>query len=386
MKVAFLSWEALHAIPVGGLAVHVTELASALEKKGHEVHVFTRLGSGQSHYSNIDGVHYHRCPFDLTPDFIQEMNNMSHSFAHHLFGVERTTGKFDVVHGHDWHVVNALAEIKNVGGRKTYWTCHSTEYGRSGNLFHNGQSANIRNIEFYGTYVSDRVIACSNMMKDEMKWLYRVPEWKVDVINNGINVKKYHGNLDDPGEIKRKYGLGPIDPTILFVGRMTHQKGPDLLLESIPQVIRTNPQARAVFVGDGYMKPQLEWRAHQLGLSYATRFLGYSAEEDILDLYKACETVCVPSRNEPFGLVVLEAMASGKPVVVTHGGGPEEIIDHEVTGVKVFPNPSSIAWGINYMFSDHLRAKELGTNGKKKASKDFSWKRIAEETLATYEK
>ncbi|MFH1448549.1 MAG: glycosyltransferase family 4 protein, partial [Candidatus Micrarchaeota archaeon] len=315
MKIAFLSWEAVNAIPVGGLAVHVTELAAALEREGHEVHIFTRLGHGQEHYSNIDGVHYHRCPFDLNPNFIQEMNNMGHSFAHNLFGVERAIGPFDIVHGHDWHIVNGLAEIKHRTNRKIFWTCHSTEYGRSGNQFHVGQSESIRNIEFYGTYVSKRVIACSNMMKDEVKWLYRVPEWKIDIINNGISASKYGGKLKDPGKIKERYQIGPIDPTILFVGRMTHQKGPDLLLESIPHVLRDNPQARTVFVGDGYMKNQLEGRAHQLGVSHTTRFLGYSAESDILDLYKACETVCVPSRNEPFGLVVLEAMASGKPVV-----------------------------------------------------------------------
>ncbi len=384
MKIAFLSWEALNAIPVGGLAVHVTELAAAMNRAGHDVHVFTRMGHAQSHYSNIDGVHYHRCPFDLNPNFVTEMNNMSRSFVHHLFGVEKTIGQFDVVHGHDWHVVNALAEIKNIARRKVVWTCHSTEYGRSGNHFHGGQSEHIRNIEFYGTYVSQKVIACSNSMKEEVKWLYRVPDWKMDVIHNGISSGKYEGELTDPGVVKRKYQLGPIDPTILFVGRMTHQKGPDLLLESIPAVLRHNPQARTVFVGDGYMKRQLEYRAHQLGVSYATRFTGYSSESDVLDLYKACEAVCVPSRNEPFGLVVLEAMASGKPVVATHGGGPEEIIDHEVTGVKVYPDPSSIAWGINYVFSDYARAKAMGTNGKKKAVCKFSWDRIADETLELY--
>ncbi len=314
------------------------------------------------------------------------MNNMSNSFAHHMFGVEKTTGQFDVVHGHDWHVVNGLANIKNSAGRKVFWTCHSTEYGRSGNQFHGGQSEHIRNIEFYGTYIAKRVITCSNSMADEVKWLYRVPEWKIDTIHNGVASEKYQGDLDDPGEIKRKYQIGPIDPTVLFVGRMTHQKGPDLLLESLPMVLRENPQARTVFVGDGYMKNQLQHRANQLGVSYATRFPGYSNESDVLDLYKACETVCVPSRNEPFGLVVLEAMASGKPVVATHGGGPEEIIDHEVTGVKVYPHPSSIAWGINYMFSDQLRAKAMGTNGKRKALKKYSWDRIADETLEAYEK
>ena len=81
MRIALLSWETLHSIPVGGVGVHVTELAAALERKGHEVHVYTRMGFGQSHYDRIEGVHYHRCPFDLSADFIEEINNMCRSFV-----------------------------------------------------------------------------------------------------------------------------------------------------------------------------------------------------------------------------------------------------------------------------------------------------------------
>ncbi|MCX6777678.1 MAG: glycosyltransferase family 4 protein [Candidatus Micrarchaeota archaeon] len=385
MKIALLSWESLHSIPVGGLGVHVTELAAALERQGNDVHVFTRMGAGQSNYEKIQGVHYHRCPFEFNPNFITEMKNMSNSLAHHLFGVERMIGPFDIVHGHDWHVVEALAAIKNSARRKTLWTCHSTEYGRNGNKFYGGQSNDIRNIEFYGTYVADSVIACSYSMRGEVQWLYRVPDWKLQVIRNGIQADKYLGKLD-AGDVKKKYGLGPIDPTILYVGRMAYQKGPDLMLESIPYVLRSHPTARAIFVGDGHLKRHLEWRAWNLGISYATRFPGYIPDGDVLDLYKACETVCVPSRNEPFGLVVLEAMASGKPVVVTHGGGPEEIVQHEVTGVKVYPNPGSIAWGLDYILSDFDRAKSMGKNGKKLAQTVYSWDCVADETLELYQK
>src|SRR5690349_21637470 len=101
MRIALLSWESLHSISVGGVAAHVTELGAALERKGHEVHVFTRMGPGQSRYERVDGVHYHRCPFSLVPDFIDEINGMCRSFVHHFCETENYIGPFDIVHAHD---------------------------------------------------------------------------------------------------------------------------------------------------------------------------------------------------------------------------------------------------------------------------------------------
>lgn len=103
MKIAMYAWESLHSVAIGGVAVHVTELAAALHRRGHEVHVFVRLGEGQSTYALIDGVHYHRCPIDLHPDFITEMNNMCNSFVYFMGKTEAyQNARFDIVHGHDW--------------------------------------------------------------------------------------------------------------------------------------------------------------------------------------------------------------------------------------------------------------------------------------------
>src|SRR5271154_2929483 len=88
MRIAMLSWESLHSIAVGGVAAHVTELAAALERKGHEIHVFTRRAHGQAYYERVHGVHYHRCPMPLNPNFVDEVIGMCRSFAHHFAGVE----------------------------------------------------------------------------------------------------------------------------------------------------------------------------------------------------------------------------------------------------------------------------------------------------------
>src|SRR5947208_3372097 len=88
VRIALFAWETLHSIPVGGVGVHVTELAAALERRDHEVHVFTRRGHGQADHDCVHGVHYHRCDFPLSPNFVDEVNNMCRSFVHHFHAVE----------------------------------------------------------------------------------------------------------------------------------------------------------------------------------------------------------------------------------------------------------------------------------------------------------
>ena len=145
MRIAIFSWESMHSICVGGVGVHVTELACGLERKGNEVHVFTRAGNpDQAWYERIDGVHYHRCHFNQSPDFVEEINNMCRSFVDAFFQTESVTGPFDVIHSHDWLASNAMVWIKQVRPSKAIFTMHSTEYGRCGNNFHDGNSAKVR--------------------------------------------------------------------------------------------------------------------------------------------------------------------------------------------------------------------------------------------------
>lgn len=383
MKIALLAWESLHSIPVGGVAAHVTELAAALERKGHEVHVFTRMGPWQSHYERIHGVHYHRCPFQLNPDFVEEINDMCRSFAHHVCTAEDAHGPFDVVHAHDWLSGNALIWVKHGRGRKTVLTLHSTEYGRSGNQFHGGRSERVRYQERAATYWCDRVITVSYSLKKEIMWMYEVPDWKVAIVYNGVNPHNYDGWLE-PAAVKARYSIGPTDPTVLFSGRAVYQKGPDLLVEAIPYLLRHQHRAKFVFVGDGEMRASVEQRAWDLGVHHACRFLGYRQNEELTDLYKACDVVCVPSRNEPFGIVVLEAWSAGKPVIVTMNGGPNEYVWHEVNGLKIYPNYDSVGWGIGTVFNNWEWARWMGRNGRVAVEAAFTWDAIADRVVNVY--
>jgi glycogen synthase len=383
MRIALLAWESLHSIPVGGVAAHVTELAATLQRTGHEVHVFTRMGRWQRHYECIHGVHYHRCQFRLNPDFIEEVNDMCRSIAYQVCETENFVGPFDVIHAHDWLTGNALIYIKQGRGRKTVLTIHSTEYGRSGNHFHNGRSERVRTQERAATYWADRIITVSHSLKKEIMWMYEVPDWKISAIYNGVNPRNYDGWLD-PGRVKARYGIGPVDPTVLFSGRAVYQKGPDLLVEAMPSVLKFHPNAKFIFAGDGEMRAGVEQRCWDLGVHHATRFLGFKNNGALTDLYKACDVVCVPSRNEPFGIVVLEAWSSGKPVIVTKTGGPDEFVWHEVNGLKVYPNPDSVAWGIGTLFTNFEWARWMGSNGRVAAESAFTWDKIAGDVANVY--
>jgi glycogen synthase len=383
MKLALFSWEALHGIAVGGVGVHVTELAAALNRRGHEVHVFTRRGQQQSPYDLIHGVHYHRCSFALHANFVDEINNMCRAFVQEYFAVEDHVGRFDIVHAHDWLASNAVVWIKDGRGRKTVLTMHSTEYGRNGNRFFGGQSNRIQDHERHGTYCADRVITVSNQLRNEIHWLYQCPEHKTEVVYNGVNA----GNFDyavDPGEVKRRYAIGPLDPTVLFAGRMVVQKGPDILVRAMPAVLRYYPHAKFVFAGDGHMRNEVCGLAHRLGVAHALRMLGDKRGRELHDLFKACDVVAVPSRNEPFGIVILEGWSAHKPVVSTKRGGPAEFVWHEVNGLQVDDIPDSVAWGLGTLLSDHDRCRWMGNNGRAAVEAAFSWERIAEQTESVY--
>ncbi len=384
MRIALLAWESLHSFAIGGVAVHVTELAAALARQGHEVHVFTRRAPGQSDYACVDGVHYYRCAYKPHREFVDDINNMCRAFVHRLFGVEDSTGQpFEIVHAHDWLCANAMIWIKKGRERRGILTIHATEYGRSGNLFHDGRSKRIRHQERAGCDWADHVIGVSGATCAEVQWMYEVPDWKLSVVHNGVNRHRFAGPVDVE-QARRRYQVGPMDPVALFCGRLDYQKGPDILLEAFPAALQQHPPAKLVFAGDGGMRRQLEQRAHQLGIADAVRLLGQRSGDELVEVFRMADVACVPSRNEPFGIVVLEAWAAGKPVLATHNGGPAEFVDHEINGLKIYDSAESVAWGLQQIFGDFDRARQMGQRGLDAVRYGFTWDAVAQQTLAVY--
>lgn len=385
-KIAMLSWESLHTIAVGGVAPHLTELAAGLERRGHEVHVFVRTGADQKSYERIDGVHVHRIAFELSSDFVQEVSNMCDAMVHFLLETEEfMNSRFDIVHAHDWLAAPALINLKRNHDHTCVFTVHSTEFGRCGNNVYGGESARIRAIEGDAIAHANKVIGVSGVLCDEVKAQYQFDWDKLRCVYNGINCLRYDGNLWDPAKVRGMYGVGPMDPMVLFVGRMATQKGPDILVESIPMILSSRPDTKFVMVGDGYMKDGLVARAHELGVAASVCFTGKMSGQPLVDLFKATDLVAIPSRNEPFGIVTLEAWASNKPVVVTMSGGPREFVWHDNDGYLVDTTPEGMAWGIGTAFANFEHAKYMGERGRVKAAFQFSWDNIAENTNNVYD-
>ncbi len=385
MKIAMLSWESMHSIAVGGIAPHVTELSLALHRMGHDVHVFTRRREGQKRYDRLDGVHYHRCAYSGHSVFTEDMARMADSFVWHLGEVEHGLGtSFDIVHGHDWMATRALVRLKNERGRRIVMTVHSTEYGRCGNeLFWHGQSKRIRDLEWEGTYVADRVVCVSESLRKEATWLYSLPEEKTLSIYNGVDSGRFDIDVDVE-EVRRSCAVGVDHPCVLFAGRLAWQKGPDLLVEAIPSVLEQRSDVKFVFAGDGDMRAQLEARSASTGILDSVRFVGYRSGVDLIGLFKSADIVCVPSRNEPFGIVILEAWSASKPVVATRTGGPAEFVEHQRNGWTVPGDIESIGGGLQAVLKDDDGARQMGINGRREAETRFSWETIAAQTSNVY--
>jgi len=371
LNLAFFCWESMYAERVGGLASAATNLAETLAKQ-HDVHYYTR---GSMPDQTINEVHYHYCQ-PHGSNTVQYCEEMSNQMVEQFHQSEREM-KFDILHFHDWHPIPALHRLQE---RDTILTFHSTEYGRNGNQYGNwGEFNEISGKEWYGGLIAKKVTAVSTVMKHEIMQLYNVPDWKCDVVPNGIVPRQYRAHLD-AGDVKRAYGIHPYAPLILFIGRLVYQKGPDLFIEAVRKVCRHRWDAKVIVAGDGGMRQYLQERARDLPVN----FIGYIPDSEYIRLLNACDLVVIPSRNEPFGLVLLEAWSAEKPVVACDVGGLSENIDTFVNGIKVQPESESLAWGISSMINEPENAQVLGRRGRSKVDRQFLWDPIARKMEGTY--
>ena len=382
MKIGVFTWESLYSVKVGGIAPHVTELSESIAKKGIQVHIFTRSGGETNDHDIINGVHYHRVSFDQSGSIIHQMDKMCDAMYHMYLQVVHEFGQFDILHGHDWHPVNVLCQIKAEFKVPFILTYHSTEWGRNGNKHASWwEATEISHREWLGGYEASEVIITSNILRDEVQYLYQIPDYKISIVPNGIYKGKIKRDID-PGKIKQKYGIHPFTPVILFIGRMSYQKGPDLMVQSIPHILSHRGDPEFVFIGEGEMRMPCQKLAHELGIGHKCHFLGYAPDETAIEWNNACDIVCVPSRNEPFGIVVLEAWDAAKTVVATDA---VKIIKGFKNGISVYKDPYSIAWGINYVL-DGNGSNKLGLEGKRLVETIYNWDSISSSTIDIYQK
>ncbi len=384
MDICMLTWEYPPRI-VGGIARHCEGLAKTLAKMGHTVHVITLDFPGAPQYEEVEGVKIHRTSVELGhPSFIAWVFIFNHFMEKKIAMISKEV-KFDVIHIHDWLVALAGIATKHYLRLPLVLTLHSTEVGRTSG-FSNPDSYLIDGVEWWATYESKRVIVTSNSMKREVEEHFHLPQSKIDVIPNAIDTSKYEVKVDREA-VKRRYGIAPDERIVLFVGRLVPQKGVEYLIKATSKIVNSHPNARIVIVGDGWMKDHLWNLTISSEHKHKISFLGFLSDSELVELTLSSDVLVVPSVYEPFGIVALEGMAAGVPIVASNIGGLAEIIEHDKTGVLVYAgDPNSIAWGVNRILSDSKYASWLVENAKRKVREVYSWDAVARRTAEVYEK
>jgi glycogen synthase len=385
LRILMFTWEYPPRI-IGGISRVVEGLSKALTKQGIEVHVITNEMPGSPFEENDEGVFVHRVPINTpAPNFHSWVLLMNHYFAKRAGLLGQEVGHFDIVHAHDWLVLPSTAESKNFFKCTMVSTLHSLEYKRSGGVT-SPEGRMVESLEWWLTYESSLVIVSSNAMKNDTKLKYQVPEQKVWVIPIGLNPTKFLNAHPNKDQVRERFGASRSDKLILFVGRLTHQKGCEFLIRAIPSLAKYN-NVKLVTVGDGYMRGELENIAQATGEGWRVRFTGFMPDSEVVDLMMSADVMVIPSVYEPFGVVALEAMAAKVPIVASEVDGLAEIIKHEYNGILTYPkDPSSISWGISRILSDPANTQRLVENGTKELACKYTWDAVAALTLECYKK
>jgi glycogen(starch) synthase len=387
-RVLMLAWEYPPRI-VGGIARHVHELSRALAARGAQVDVLTAfhpgapteevmpVGKGQVRVLRAGA------PPLIALDFISDIHQLNFGLLQRLLTDGQTD--YDLVHAHDWLVAFAARTLRHGKGLPLVATIHATEAGRNQGI-HTPLQHYIDSIEWLLTYDAWRVICCTRAMRTEVEGALRVPPDKVRVIPNGIDPPRLtHSDSPRALALFRRQWAAPDERIVLFVGRLVREKGVETLLDAVPAVVAAHPRAKFVVAGEGDMRAELIARAADRGMGAKVVFPGFVSEADLPRLYAVAEVAVFPSLYEPFGIVALEAMAAGVPVVTSDAGGFAEVVRHLETGVHTRAGDAgSVAWGIGLLLSDALLRAQLRAAGRQEVRERFSWEQIAQQTCAVY--
>jgi glycogen(starch) synthase len=390
-RVLILSWEYPPVIE-GGLARHVRKLAEALARQGVAVDVLTR---GVEHGSNIElagpeemgGVNVYRVrepgwPRDLDRfvAWVAKMNDdmlaAGEALAH--------TRSYDLVHGHDWLVAQASAGLADRLAVPYVTTIHATEHGRHQGWVQDQPQSHIHAVERWMAARADAVIVCSYYMRGHVADIFDIDEGRVAVIPNGVDPSEMRPS-GDLRALRREFAA-PHEKLVLLVGRLVYEKGFQLALDALPAVIDRVGDVRFLVAGSGTHEGELKAQAQRVGLSGHGTFLGWIGDDVLHSLYRIADLCVVPSIYEPFGLVALEAMASGCPCIVADTGGLREVVPvGERVGLR-FNGGDAEHLGVmveRLLVDDQLRDR-LVTEASEHVLR-FDWDDIAARTQGVYD-
>lgn len=277
--------------------------------------------------------------------------------------------RFDVIHGHDWLTVFAGIEAGRASGKPFVYHAHALEFDRSGENI----NQTVYDIERLGMESADHVIAVSHYTKNAIVNRYGIPPDKITVVHNAVN-REEAGQI---GLADKREGR----KIVLFLGRITFQKGPDYFIEAAALVLKRLPDVTFAMAGDGDMRPRMIERAARLGIGKNFHFLGFVSGLQVEQIYAMSDLYVMPSVSEPFGIAPLEAMLRDVPVIISRQSGVSEILRNVL---KVdFWNTRELADKIISVLKRPALAAEMVVRSRESLRK-IHWEGAAEKITGVY--
>jgi glycogen synthase len=383
MRLLLLAWE--HPPRVhGGLGRHVHGLSRALVRLGHEVHVVAGDHPSAPPVALDDGVCVHRAvlgsggsrwPVRGWPDegWLAEVHAVNASMRRVARRVAAGAG-IDLLHAHDWMVGDAARAVARSTGLPLVVTVHATERGRHQGWLPGATNRWIDARERALAAAAQGLVVCSRAMAEQVATHLGVA--RAEVVPNGVEVA---------APPTRAAPAPAARATVLFVGRLEHEKGLHVLLHAVRRLRSDGRDLRLVVAGDGTQREAVEALVARLRLRSRVALVGFCGPERLAALHAAASVAVVPSLYEPFGMVALEAMALGTPVVASRVGGLAEVVDDGATGLLVPPDDeAALAAALARVLDRPGLARRLVAAGRRRAA-GATWEEAARRTTAVYE-
>ena len=279
---------------------------------------------------------------------------------------------FDVIHAHDWMTYQAGMAASKASGKPLVVHVHATEYDRTGG---HGVNPVIRDIEQMGARAAHRVIAVSKRTKQTLMRYYGVSTRKISVVHNAINANEHAPDILAKRYLKKKI--------VLFLGRITIQKGPEYFLEAASKVAEEEPNVLFVMAGSGDMMYKMVERASDLNIGHKVLFPGFLKGAALNRIYDMADVYVMPSVSEPFGIVPLEAMSHGVPTIISKQSGVSEVVNN---ALKVdFWDIDGLANGMVALLRYGALWNSLRRNGSSEMGR-LSWDNSASQCVGVYQK
>lgn len=274
----------------------------------------------------------------------------------------------DLIHAHDWLTFKAGIAAKKASGKPLVVHVHATEFDRTGG---HGVNQYVYDAEREGMHAADAIIAVSNYTKSKIIRYYAVSPEKVHVVHNAIDIDSTAANP--------QHKTGKV---VLYLGRVTLQKGPDYFVDAAKKVLEKEPDARFIIAGKGDMETRLINKAASLGISDRVLFTGFLRDSDIAKAYSMASLYVMPSVSEPFGITPLEAAGNCTPVMISKQSGVSEVLNH---CLRVD------FWDVNEMANKilavlhHRELQEALTENSFREVSRMSWASSAKKCMQVYE-